>query len=532
MPKRAILLARVSTKDQNDNYSKSTQLAAMRAYAVQHGFTVVLELEDEISGATPVAERPSGKILYDLMLHNQVEVVIMYTIDRVARDDDVLEFAIFKRDCKRAGVELHLCDTGKTADTIMGNLMEQFRAAAAAEERQKIRERTTRGRLAKARSGKWVGIKTPFGYRKLGLKSEARLEPVENESALIRRIFAMYLGMEGNARSSMHEIAYKLSIENVPTPRGARRWYQTTVRHILSNRLYIGEIIYAGHIAAVPQLAIIPREWFETVQTQIKKNQEFAKRNRRHEYLLSNRFRCVCGRALFGVTRAGNRFGQYRCSSQNKGRKLQRDCQEKPFLMQLLEELVWNQLLAELDEQTLAEGIRAKVEHASQELQPKRARLQTVEELLEKAEKRIRKLIQAFAESDDETISAEFQSSLKEARRQKDALSAERERLQKQLERGVLSEKDAAAIQETARQLRRKIEGGAIPTFAQKRHLLDVLDVRAQVIKEGEKRIVSIKYALSCDPVSIDITNYSKHVRQDLVCRRAARRHFADTAQN
>lgn len=71
------------------------------------------------------------------------------------------------------------------------------------------------------------------------------------------------------------------------------------------------------------------------------------------------------------------------CSSQSKGHKLQRDCQEKPFLMQPLEELVWNLKL-------------------------------------------IRKLIQAFAGSDDEVIDCPDASSYhsrNRPRRKQDAIA-------------------------------------------------------------------------------------------------------------
>ena len=294
MTKRAILYGRVSTEPQRDDgYSLQTQFEAMRQYAERLGFIVVGEYTDDISGTVPVAERPGGRQVYEHLRRRDVDAAILYTIDRVAHDEDVLQFGIFKRDCKRAGVELHFVDTGKSADNIMGGMIEYFKAAAAAEERLKIRERTSRGRIAKAKSGKWVGTSLPFGFRKVGTKKDTRMEKDEAASSLVRRIFAMYLGLEGYRRATLWQIAVDLTKDEIPTRRGRRKWGKTAIRWILRNRIYVGEYAYKGHIVNIPELTIIPREWFDAAQVQLQRNRETASRNRKHEYLLSNRFRCV-----------------------------------------------------------------------------------------------------------------------------------------------------------------------------------------------------------------------------------------------
>ena len=507
MVKRAVLLARVSTTGQSDNFSIPTQLAAMREYAARHDFSIIGEFTDDHTGTVPVAERPGGRQVYDLLRKHAVDVVILYTIDRVARDEDVLEYGIFKRDCKRAGAELHFCDTGKTADSIMGSLIEHFKAAAAAEELQKIRERSQRGRMAKVKAGKWIGIKTPFGYRKIGMKRDARLEPEPVQVSLLRRIFAMYLGKEGYKPLSMHLIAYTLTKDGIPTPRGARpEWGQTTIRALLTNRLFIGEVHFAGHVTVMPELAIIPRAWFDQAQLRLEKNRRLAQRNRKHEYLLSNRIRCACGRSMYGITR-GNDLQYYRCSGNLRGHAELRMCSERMLKMRIVDERFWNKLLAELDEAKIEEGVRARTRKLALELEPKQQRLQAVNELIERAEKRVRKLMNAFADSDDETISAEFEVSIKEATRQRDALNAERTRLEIELAQSTLTQEDINTIKATVATVRGKIQGGGRPSFAQKRYLLDILDVQAHLVKSDGKRRLDVACILDVEPLSVDITN-------------------------
>jgi site-specific DNA recombinase len=87
MTKRAVLMARVSTDEQAEKgYSLPSQLEACRKYAEEHGFGVVAEITDDCSGAIPVAERPGGAKVYDMLRKGQADVVIQYTIDRTARD--------------------------------------------------------------------------------------------------------------------------------------------------------------------------------------------------------------------------------------------------------------------------------------------------------------------------------------------------------------------------------------------------------------------------------------------------------------
>ena len=216
MTKRAIILARVSTKGQADNYSVPSQLQAGREYCARNEFVVIDELCDTYTGNSAVADRPAGAKVYDYLRRKAADVVVTYTLDRVARDDDAIEYAIFKRDVRRAGAELHFVDTGKAADDLFGGLIEQFKAVGATEERNRIAERMTRGKRQKvsgteSRPGKWVGCgHVPYGYRKIGKGKTAHLELDEYESAIVQRMFDMYLGRNGYTPISSQQIARTL----------------------------------------------------------------------------------------------------------------------------------------------------------------------------------------------------------------------------------------------------------------------------------------------------------------------------------
>ena len=78
-------------------------------------------------------------------------------------------------------------------------MIEQFKAAGAADERMKILERMMRGKNHKASElGKWVATGVPpYGYQKIGEKKEAKLTINETERAIVSRVYDMYLVHRG-----------------------------------------------------------------------------------------------------------------------------------------------------------------------------------------------------------------------------------------------------------------------------------------------------------------------------------------------
>jgi site-specific DNA recombinase len=514
MAKKAVIYARVSSKGQSDNYSLPTQKAAMREYAKRHGFEVIDELEDTHTGNSPVAERAGGAAIYSHLKQKSVDAIILYTIDRAARDDEAIEYAIFKRDVKRAGAELHFVDTGKTADDLFGGMMEQFKAMGASDERQKIRERMIRGRKAKAASGKWVCGNVPYGYEKVGLKKDAHLIVHKERAAIVQRMFDMYIGTNGKKKFALNGIATVLNQEGVPTPRNGVAWCNRGVGNIIKNSAYIGEFRYQDQVIRFPDLAIISKETFEAAQKQKEKNKELSPRNLKNEYLLVGHIFCGCGGRMFAHTLKPAKYNgmkkplpYYRCGWQTTKRHT---CEfEVRYLnAKALEGAVWDFLVSELDEQKLIEGLRASAKKKEAELEPKRARLATLDELIKKAERKIKKLINAFADSDDdsedETVAAEMKSAMKAAVQHKDSLMAEKDRVVAELAKYGLSDDEQRAIAARVEKLKKKIATGK-PTYQQKRDVINLLDVEVRSVKQNGKVVLSVSYVLRPDPVQIDI---------------------------
>lgn len=176
MGKRASIYTRVSSDEQAENgYSLPLQLDGCRKYGAMHNFTVVIELAEDCSGTIPIIERPEGSRLYQAIDAGQLDAVILFTVDRTARDERVLEYLLFKDYLYSHDLELHYSDTGLDPYTMEGNLVGYLKSWGAAEERRKIIERTSRGNNMKARNEKPVmSGYAPYGYRRESKGKTAR----------------------------------------------------------------------------------------------------------------------------------------------------------------------------------------------------------------------------------------------------------------------------------------------------------------------------------------------------------------------
>src|SRR5215217_5492886 len=162
-PKRAILYARVSTKEQAESgYSLAQQLEALREYAAREGYEVLEEVKDPGQSGVSL-ERPGMDRVRDLVADGGVSVVLAQDRDRFAREPAYHYF--LRREFGECGTKLRaLNDRGDESPE--GELTDGILDQLAKYERLKIAERSKRGKLRKAREGKIIAIHTPdYGFR-------------------------------------------------------------------------------------------------------------------------------------------------------------------------------------------------------------------------------------------------------------------------------------------------------------------------------------------------------------------------------
>ena len=192
--------------------------------------------------------------------------------------------------------------------------------------------------IERKKAGNFLGVTAPYGYQK-DPNNKFHLIINEKEAEVVKRVFRLYL--EGNG---LTKIAQILTKDGVPVPGESRNigktrktalyssWKQTTIRRILDNRVYLGELVQfkrrkinykskrritvpeeERYICRGTHEAIIDEESFNAVQNILKKNKSF--KGTKHDYLFKGLLYCAeCG-ARLNITYSNyalKKYGEYR----------------------------------------------------------------------------------------------------------------------------------------------------------------------------------------------------------------------------
>lgn len=245
------------------------------------------------------ARRSWGVTAYSERTFN---VVIVEALDRLSRDMEDLA-GIHKR-LTFLGIEIRAVHEGVVNTVLVG-----LRGLVGQLFREDNAHKVRRGQAGRVGQGLSPGGLT-YGYASI-LGEKGKRTIVEAEAETVRRIFREYI-----AGRTPRDIAYDLNREGVPPPRG-RSWNASTINGnmqrgtgILQNELYAGRLVWnrvrmikdpdsgkrvsrpnpksAWQTAAVPDLAIIPRELFDAAQSRKKaRGCDHPNQQRRPRHMLS-----------------------------------------------------------------------------------------------------------------------------------------------------------------------------------------------------------------------------------------------------
>lgn len=499
---------RVSTDEQKETgHGLDRQRRGIEAWAAEHGVSIVAWFQDDCSGTIEMGERPQGREMIAHLKRGGVDLVIADTVCRITRPKfDEAEFIVLRYEFERRyKAQIVTCDMPSTGDRFADNIIGLAKSKGAKEEREKILKRTMAGKDDKAKS-RWVGsYEPPYGYRRVGLKHEARLEIMPDKADVVRRIFAMY-----TRGLTLADIAKTLTNEPIEPPntrmaRGTvgRGWYRETVRLILKRTTYIGQLAYNGQVAHLPELAIIDQATFDAAQKRMLSNSAQARRNRQNQYLIAGHIRCTCGGAMSGTYHAkrnGDKVLTYKCNRRHDYGHLV-DCAEPSLLASQADPVVWDWLAGLLREpDRLNAGLLEYADMQHGRLEDKHARLDTLADLIAKGERQVKRLAGDLSDYDGEddgeddgrnAIKAEMQAASKRLK----AYRAERDEINANLANVVMTDERRALILEWAAEINQGINDGDV-SFEVKRQLLNWLEMTAKIEYRNGQRGLLVKCIL------------------------------------
>lgn len=351
----AALYVRVSTDEQaRTGYSLGDQIRSCRERFISMGLNNIKEyIDDGYSGE--FLERPALEQLRQDLANRIVSHVLVYDPDRLSRN--LTNQLILADEIEKSACQL-LFVTGDYDASPEGRLFFSMRGAIAAFEKAKIRERSMRGKKAKVMSGKPLFGRPPYGYFCDYNAGQYLIVPEEAE--IIREIFNRYTSkMYGviSLAADLQSLGY--------LNRNGKPFNISFLQRLLINEMYAGTKwamkTYQQTIAqhkrksikrdkaewvAITIPAIIDREtWHKTVELR-KQNKTMAKRNTKHEYLLSGIIKCSgCGYGMQGITfpqRNNKDYSYYVCTAYINGKK----CNDKKCISSKeIDDALWQNII-------------------------------------------------------------------------------------------------------------------------------------------------------------------------------------------
>ena len=224
---------RQSTSKQEESIEK--QIACLLEWAMENGWVLNPEdiYQDTLSGADQ--NRPGLLQLIRACESGNVKRVLLYTVSRLARDTEI-SYRIEKL-ASSLGIEIWVYSYRRVLDFSRSSDRLTFGIDSLLSEMQRIEiaRSVSWGMYHDAKIGKFDGGVRPYGYRRDPLSGILTIDP--EESKIVRRIFT-------NATwKSLRETASDFNAEKIPSSWGGP-WTPETIRKILYNRAYLGDVVY------------------------------------------------------------------------------------------------------------------------------------------------------------------------------------------------------------------------------------------------------------------------------------------------
>jgi DNA invertase Pin-like site-specific DNA recombinase len=273
--KRCAVYTRKSTEDglEQEFNSLDAQYEACAAYAVSQrheGWVLSSDRYDDGGFSGGNLQRGGLQRLLADVAAGKVEIILVYKIDRLTRS--LADFAKIVEVLDNASASFVSITQSFNTTTSMGRLTLNMLLSFAQFEREVTGERIRDKIAASKRKGMWMGGPVPLGYD----VESRKLVVNEVEAELVRDIMEWYLAL-----GSVVELADELNRQGHRTKvqrraggphRGGCLFRRGTLYHLLSNRIYLGDIVHKGEYFAGEHTPIVSRELWEAVQAKLKDN--------------------------------------------------------------------------------------------------------------------------------------------------------------------------------------------------------------------------------------------------------------------
>lgn len=253
---RAIILARVSSKEQEDNNSIPSQTRRLRDYVERFELSL-LDTYQLVESSTKANRHKFNELITRIKSSKEKVALVVDTIDRLQRD--FRESVILNELRLENKVELHfvrenlvITQVSNSADILRWDMGVMFAKSYVTQ----LSDNVKRSFEQKLRNGEWLS-KAPFGYKNIDLPDGKKwIAPDEANADIAREMFNWY----ATSSYSMKEIRKKLQAEYGLT------MAVSMIDKVFRNPFYYGEMRVKDVLYAHKYEPIISKQLFDKVQ--------------------------------------------------------------------------------------------------------------------------------------------------------------------------------------------------------------------------------------------------------------------------
>ena len=410
-----ILYARKSTDEEKRQVtSLDAQMIELREFAKRERLVIVDTIQESKTAKEP--GRPQFNAMLEHIEHGDANGLLCWDIDRLYRnpvDEGRVRWMLQRniiasirtptRNYLPADAGLLIAvEGGRATDFIIHHKRDVARG---------IRE--------KLRRGEWPGANKPIGYLYDSIKRN--IVPDPKRAKIVETIFKEF----SDGGHGLVWTSDRLAQLGVRTTSG-QQWSKSVVYKLLTNRLYIGVMVWKGETFEGKYKPLISPELFSKVQKVLKIRSKPRQTRKGHNFPFCGLFRCTCGSMISAQWAKGHGglYRYYRCTRKT-GQCSEPYTQEYSVVDQCLNAIAPLGISTEQ-----ANFARALIDEKTQkDSQTLEAELKGITDRISGIQEKLNKLTRGYL---DEKIDEEsYQAAKADLVLEKTGLKREKERLQK-----------------------------------------------------------------------------------------------------
>lgn len=306
---KAVLYARVSSREQEEGFSISAQLKLIKEYAVKNKLKIVNEFID-IETAKQTGRSNFNSMIDFLRDNPEVKNILCEKTDRLYRNfKDYL--TIENRDLR-----IHLVKENEVLSKESKShqkFIHGIKILMAKNYVDNLSEEAKKGMQQKAHEGYYPSF-APLGY--LNIENELNGRKIKiigidpSKSQIIKKIFKLY----STGVYSLQKISHFANEEGLRSKKG-HKLHKSAIYKMLKNPIYYGDFKWNNKIYKGKHSAIISKELFDKVQKTFFSKYNKSQKIQKHNFAFTGLLTCAkCGCAITAEIQK-EKYVYYHCTS-------------------------------------------------------------------------------------------------------------------------------------------------------------------------------------------------------------------------